>query len=423
MKKYILFMLSLCFIFSCKKGDLNTFEVVEVWEKPEVKLKQLTDAIASHKTGWEFVIEYGPNQVVTYGYLGFNSENSSDFISDFSKNFSTFDKTNYQFGIIKTNPSIRFPKGSKFANLASDARLIDTLFTFKSIKSDTITLEGEMSKSIMKLTKCSPEKLTQLKANSISADYEKLKKLAEMPRYFFSYKQNGKTFGLEIDTANRLLSFISGTNQNPVVTKSNYFFNGSGISLVKQVDIEGVKIKLIEGLEVKATSMSSRNGVEISNESKPQIYDIKTAKEFTEVKGKRLWWLSTHGFGKRNQPDIAGFQKIPNFTDFNLAPNYDYYEEYKTYFWFMGFNLRGENPGSFHGPVSRFADNGILRFIPFLEGAPATIPSVIQAMNITARYIYNRNGFYVIKTGIGYTLVDATDGLTWAYFQAPPDLS
>src|SRR5690606_13557230 len=332
MKKYILFMLSLCFIFSCKKGDLNTFEVIEVWEKPEVKLKKLTDAIASHKTGWEFIIEYGPNQVVTYGYLGFNSENSSEFISDFSKNYSTYDKTDYTLEIIKTNPSIRFPKGSKFSNLATDARLIDTLFTFKDIKADTIILEGEIRKSILKLTNCSPEKLTQLQGNSIDADYEKFKKLTEMPKYFFSYKQNGKTFGLEIDIVKRLLSFLSGTNQNPVVTKSNYFFNGSGISLVKQVDIEGVKIKLIEGLELKTSSMSSRNGVEITNESKPQIYDIKTAKEFTVVPGKRLWWLSTHGFGKRNQPDIAGFQKIPNFTDFNLAPNYDYYEEYKTYF-------------------------------------------------------------------------------------------
>lgn len=423
MKKYIILIISLCFLFSCKKGALDTYEVVEVWEKPEVKLKQLTDAINSHKTGWEFIIQYGPNQIVTYGYLGFNSENSSDFISDFSKNFSTFDKTNYHIEILKTNPSLRFPKDSKFANLAADSRLIDTLFSYKSIKADTIIFEGEMNKSILKLTKCSPEKLTQLKANSINADYEKLKKLTEMPKFFFSYNQNGKTFGLEIDTTTRQLSFHSGTDQNPVVTKSSYFFNGNGLSLVKQIDIEGVKIKLIEGLSLNPSSLISKNGIEISNVGKPIVYDIKTAKEFTVLEGKMLWWLSTHGFGRRNQPDIAGFQKLANFSNLNLAPNYDYNEEYKTYFWLMAINLRGVNPGSSHGPVGIFGNNGILKFIPFLGGAPSTNPAVVQAMNITARYIYNPNGLYVIKTGIGYTLVDATDGLTWAYFQAPADLS
>jgi hypothetical protein len=41
-------------------------------------------------------------------------------------------------------------------------------------------------------------------------------------------------------------------------------------------------------------------------------------------------------------------------------------------------------------------------------------------MNIAKSYFTNPIGFYVIKTGVGYTLVDARDALTWAYFQAAP---
>ncbi|WP_254530003.1 MULTISPECIES: DUF4302 domain-containing protein [unclassified Sphingobacterium] len=423
MKKYIWLILSLCVLFSCKKGELKTFEVEEVWEKPEVKLQQLKDAIAAHKTGWEFTLEYGPNQTATYGYLGFNTEKSSEFMSDFSRNFLRFDNTDYHIGIVNTNASLSFPKTSKFGNLAADALHIDTLFTYKIIKNDTIILEGETKKSILTLTKCTPEKLTKLKGNSIIADQEKIKKLMEMPKFFFSYKQNGKTFGLEIDTNSRQFLFYSGTNQNPVVTKSNYFFNGNGLSLVRPIEIDGVKIKLMEGLRLNSTSLSSKDGINISNVGKPQVYDIKTAKEFTIAGTKILWWTSSQGFGKRNQPDIAGFQKLPNFTSFTLVPNYDYNEQYKTYFWFMAIGLRGATAGSNHGPVARFGDNGILRFIPFLEGIPSTNPAILRAMNITTSYIYNPNGFYIIKTGLGYTIVDATDGLTWAYFQDNADVS
>jgi hypothetical protein len=109
MKKYIIFFILLSLIYSCKKGQLQPIEVDKVWPDPVENLKLFKDALASNKTGWEYTIAYGKNRTITYGYFGFNSENSSEFIGDFSKNFSKVDKTNYHFSFIQSLVSLSFP--------------------------------------------------------------------------------------------------------------------------------------------------------------------------------------------------------------------------------------------------------------------------------------------------------------------------
>ncbi|VTP96820.1 DUF4302 domain-containing protein [Sphingobacterium daejeonense] len=419
MKKYIIFFILLSLIYSCKKGQLQPIEVDKVWPDPVENLKLFKDALASNKTGWEYTIAYGKNKTITYGYLGFNSENSSDFIGDFSKNFSKFDKTNYNISIVQSNVSLSFPERSKFGNLAADAKLIDTIYTVKKIDADTIFLEGEIHSSLMKLTKCSAEKLALLKNNSIELDFDKIKQLANMPRYFFHYHQGGKTFGLEIDTLYRSLNFISGNNENPISKRVRYYFNGNGLSLESPITLDGLQVKVFENLEFDNSGLKAKGEIRITNEKAPKIYDLKPVKDLEGDRTKRLWWVSYEVFSQRGKPDIAGFTKLPNYTNFSLAPNYDYFEPADKYFWYIGINLHGINPGSTQGFLSETSDTGIIRFIILLETEESEIPEVLKAMNIAKSYIYNPIGFYVIKTGVGYTLVDARDALTWAYFQDP----
>lgn len=420
MKKYIIFFILLSLIYSCKKGQLQPIEVDKVWPDPVENLKLFKDALASNKTGWEYTIAYGKNKTITYGYLGFNSENSSDFIGDFSKNFSKFDKTNYNISIVQSNVSLSFPERSKFGNLAADAKFIDTVYTVKKVDADTIFLEGEIHQSLMKLTKCSAEKLALLKNNSIELDFEKIKQLANMPRYFFHYHQGGKTLGLEIDTLKRSLSFISGSNENAIKNTISYYYNGNGLTLEKPITIEGIKIQHIENLELDNSGLKAKGDIKITNEKAPKIYDLKPVRELEGDENTRLWWESYEVFSQRGKPDIAGFTKLPEYSNFSLAPYYDYYEPAKRYFWYTGISLTGINPGSNHAYLSNTSKEGIIKFLIILETEESENPEVIKTMNIAESYFTNPIGFYVIKTGVGYTLVDARDALTWAYFQAAP---
>ena len=423
MKKIFAFIVFVSIFSGCKKGDLKDIPLEKVWEDPHEKLEKLKEILASSKDGWEYTITYGDHKNVSYGYLGFNTASKSEFVSDFSKNFSSFGSTDYKLAVIQANPSISFKPNSRFSNFAADAKYIDTLWTYKSHVKDTVHLEGELFGSKMKLFKCSSEKLKKLKSNSINSDVEKIKKLALMPRYFYHFQYGTKTIGLEIDTAIRMLRFISGTDQKPVLRESKYYFHGDGITLEKPIILEDKTLNVLEGFEISEKELKIRGGMKILNESVPKVYDQKPVREFEGDFNTRLWWESSNVFGTRHEPDIAGFTKIPGYSIFSLAPYYAYFEEGKVFHWFFGIDVNGMNPGSYAGPLSKIDKNGILSFVKLLESEPAEDPAVLKSMEITNSYIYNPKGFYVIRTGVGYTLVDARDGQTWAYFQAPPDLS
>ncbi len=423
MKKYIIICLGLLIFISCKKSGMKTFEVVKVWEKPEERLSTLKNILQSNKSGWEYLIEYSAHKTISYGFLGFNSEKTSEFISDFSKNFSTFQSTDYRLDIVDANASLIFHPNSTFAKFASDAREIDTLFTFKSYHQDTIILEGERFGSLLKLSKCSMEKQQKLKANTMNADIEKMKKLVNLPQYFFHLKKDEKTFAVEIDTSTRTMRFTGGNNLKPIQISSKYYFHGDGIALVKPIQLDGTSIHFIEDITFEQNTLTSKNGVRISNENYPKVYGSSSLKEFVGDETIRLWWLSKDGLCQRNKIDIAGLKKLPEFMDFNIAPYYNYHQEAKVYYWYFSIGLRGFNPGGQEGPLHRVSSDGLLRFLPFLETEPADSEQVVKSMKVIKEYMYNKKGFYVMKTGNGYTLVDARDGLTWIYLEAPTDMS
>lgn len=416
MRKFIYIWIIVLFFVACKKGDMKTIEVEKVWEDPELVLKELKESLTSHKSGWEYTITYGPNQSISYGYLGFANAESADFISDYSANFSTFDKTAYNLLVVQTNPSLRFSQNSRFANFAADVRLIDTLFTYKGIRGDTVLMEGEYRGSIMKLTKCSPEKLQKLKANSINGDMEKIKKLADMPMFYFKYQQDGKSVGFDVDTASKSMTFISGTENIPVYLTSKYYFNGNGVSLERPIELDGLKIHHMEDLQLQAMEMLIKGNIKISNEKAPKVIDRRVLREFIGLPTSNLWYISMDGFGERKKPDLAGLNKIANYTNFNLAPYYAFNEEFQVHFWFATINLQGESPGSAFGPYASATPEGMLKFLPFLETPASPMPDVVEAMKITGEYLFNSVGHYVQRYKLGYALVDARDAKTWAYF-------
>ena len=416
MKNLILYILCILSFSSCQKDVLKSFEIEKVWKDPEEKMELFKKEILSSKDGWELRIENGLNGGVTSGYIRFENESSAEFLVDFSELFSSLKKTEVSLSVQDRNPSLTFPPNSSFGYFTSYAKKIDSIYNFNKIINDTIFLEGESQKSSLKLIKSNPQTANQFLQNRFETNKKTINSIFHSEKFFFHFNTLNKSYDLEMDTVNRFIKLQYKSADSLESASSYYFFNGIGISLAKPIILDGQKIEHLNLPEIKNGKLTFQNSYSISNEGKPVIYDTRPIATFIR-KESSIVWTSKNGFSNRNQNDVAKMKSIPEFSEFIVFPNFGLDTAINQEYGFVGFMLSQGYGEGIENPIVEGNSEKLLKFRPLGGMGPrATEPNTVNALKVIFKYLYNPKGFYVIQHKSGYYLVDARDGLTWAYF-------
>lgn len=416
MKKLIIYILCILSFSSCQKDALKSYEIEKVWKDPKEKMEFFRKEVLDQKDGWEIRIENGLNGGITAGYIRFQNESNAEFLVDFSEIFSTLKKTEVSLSIKDRNPSLIFPQNSSFGYFTSYTKNIDSIYNFNYITNDTIFLDGEKHKSVLKLIKCNPKTANQLITNSFESNKKTINSIFHLEKFFFHFNTLKKSYDIEMDTINRFIKLQYKSADSVAIASSYYFFNGKGISLAKPIILDGQKIEHLDFPEIKNGKLNFQNSYSISNESKPVIYDTRSIERFLR-KEPPIVWSSFNGFSNRNENDIASMKRIPQFTEFVIYPNYGLDSTINQEYGFIGFILGDYFGQGIENPIVDKTPDKLIKFRPLGGMGPrATEPNTVHSLKEIFKYLYNPKGFYIIPYKTGYYLVDARDGLTWAYF-------
>lgn len=411
----IILLIFLC--FACSKFPFENHEIEKVWPEPAISLENLKSTILKNKNGWEFLIQNKGNNSLHYGYLNFKSEKSLEFLSDFSPKYYNLNTSEINIDLVEINAGIIFPSRSRLSLFAIESNILDSIYIVKTIRPDTITLEGQTKRSTLTLTKVNEPKLEKIKNNSIATNKNSLTKILKMPKFFFHLENEGKKVDLDIDTIEKTFNLRHNVGNKLKVDVFHYYFDADGIKFQNDLIFNNKAIDKIAINSISETEATLSGGLKIINEKFPIYYD-PTAIKVLEGTDISFGWGSTDGFSTRDKNDITKFKNIKNFNRFILFPRYDTDQLLKKDHGFMGILLRGEYvPGS-DLPEVHIQANSLLKFSPFkLAQAPSKESNVIETKKLLYPIIYNEKGFYVIQMRNGLFLVDARDALKWIYFQ------
>ncbi|OYD41079.1 hypothetical protein CHT99_15155 [Sphingobacterium cellulitidis] len=416
MKRFIIYFSCIFLFASCEKNTLKTFEIEKVWKDPQEKMDYFKKEILSNKDGWEIRINNGLNGGVTAGYIRFDSENNAQFLVDFSDLYSSLQKTEVDLSVKERNPSLIFPANSTFGYFTTYTKSIDSIYNFNKVINDTIYLEGVAEKSSLKLIKCNAQTANQFVKNRFEENKKTINSIFHAEKFFFYLNTLNNSYDLEMDTINRFMKLQYKYADSISIASSYYFFNGVGITLEKPITLDGQKIEHLNLPEIKNGKLNFQNTFSISNESKPKIYDPKSIDRFLR-KEPPIVWSSFDGFSTRKQNDIAKMKRIPRFTEFVIYPRYGLDSAINQEYGFVGFILGDYFGEGIENPIVDKTAENLVKFRPLGGMGPrAKEPNTVHALKEIFKYIYNPKGFYIIPYRTGYYLVDARDGLTWAYF-------
>jgi len=401
MKNLILILLiSLC--LGCSKSPFENHEIEKVWPEPSISLENFKSTILENKNGWEFLIQNKGNNSLHYGYLNFKSENSIEFLSDFSPKYYKLNTSEINIDLIEINAGIIFPTRSRMSLLALESNILDSIYIVKTIQSDTITLEGQTKRSTLTLTKVNESKLETIKNNSIASNKSSLSKVLKMPKFFFHLEQEGKKVDLDIDTIEKTFNLRHNVGNKLKIDVFHYYFDADGIKFQNGLIFNNKSFDKIIINSISETEASLTSGLKIINDISPIYYD-PTAIKVLEGTDISFGWGSTDGFSTRDKNDITKFKNIQNFNRFILFPRYDRDTVVKKDYGFMGILLRGDYvPGS-DLPEVHIQPNSLIKFSPFkLAQSPSKESNVIETKNLLYPIIYNEKGFYVIQMRNGF---------------------
>lgn len=409
------FVLALLLLASCSKEIVEGYPVEDVWGAYSARIDSLREVVIDTDTGWEFIIDNQSSNATYYGFLGFEDGSGSSFAVDVDGKFFQKDANPCSLMIRKSNPSLAFARTSAFSDFALQEGMVDTTFSYKYAKQDTLFFLGDVFGNGLKLFRSNPENNSFFKNNAwpnlIGSFWGAVNELLESPRFFNRISTASKTGDVIFNNTQKTVTLLFQRGTGVESKTTGYYFTASGIKFTNSDVVETLGIEGIENVQY-ADSQLKFTGGSIENTGSPAAYDQDAARQF--LYEAPTLWTTKEGFGRRGEPDIAGIRNIPNLRFMVYWPKYNISgsTEYDMWGFFSGAWEAGQQ-----APISSITEDKLVKFQPWGSFGNPTSQQVVDALVATAPILYNSKGFYAVQYGNGFYLVDARDGLTWAFWE------
>ncbi|MGI4022047.1 MAG: DUF4302 domain-containing protein [Janthinobacterium lividum] len=420
MKKLLYYsILFVAFLSACKKDGIDKYPIETSFTDPNVPLATYKTALASSADGWKVILT--PAKSGLYGgYIKFETTGDAKFVLDNTVTAAGTPATsNYTLNIYKTNPSISFAKGSAFSAFALNSTLgIDTSFTFKSAKGDTIQLLGNLQGSNLTLIKSTKQESDDYLAGKMATPITIASTINSFKLYYKRFAMGGKNYDLILNTKTKTISFNYSSNGVFTRFASNYYYNSDGGITLKQAFTDGSNtISSLNSLTVdvpnnKATfTTGNATTIAIANFAAPVIADLAAPRRFYSNPTNGTNWLSYTGF---TVDGVTDAYKVTTISNFNYLV---YYPNLTAVYDRLGFIVN--NAYAAYGPAIQTGITTDGRIVTFFYASYGTPPAVYTTIvNATRDKLVDATGFYVFQTGANtYDWVNAKDGRSWISFE------
>lgn len=411
---YILLLIVIAFS-ACKKDGLAKYDIEKSFADPSVSLDDLKKQIAAGTDGFRMTIEPSTGKYYA-GYISFDGTSTAKFLLDNSTaNASAASDTKYSLSIRQTNPTLSLGSTSSFAVLAKNLGGIDSTYTYKSVKGDTLSFVGNLLGSKLYLIKSTKADATEYLAGKMTQSIASTASFKSFVQYFKRLTIGAKSYDFIINPTTKILTlnYLSGTaykqfntyygtTNNGIVLKTAF---SDGTNIITGLD--GISVDLANDI---ATAKSGTVAATISGVAAPLYYDINAAKNWWTWAKASTYVSAELGFHINGVDDALGLRSLAGYKriDYNPAASgaYD--------------NARIAATTNY-GPaiIPTFTTDGKVIF-PNSGSQFGTVPAA--AVAVYAKYLAQINqsqGYYLIQTNGGttetitYDMVNVADAKAW----------
>ncbi|SEL99866.1 protein of unknown function [bacterium A37T11] len=405
--------------FSCSKDSLESIPLQVSFETPDIALESYVAKLNESSEGWEFGLTSN-NSGYNVGYLDFENANSAFVvISEAAREEST--ASAYRCTVSGGNPTISFPSGT-FAAFAMANAGLDTSFTFRGMRQDSVFLLGNQYGNQLVLAKASTVKAQAYRADGIQNTSAALGRLMKLPKYFKRLVVNGASYDVQFRPDLKTAYIQYGGTERFKIHETAYSITATGISFQKPL-VDGINIiSYIDAFTVSESGELSAtiNGVPVpfTNEAAPSAYDVNAPVYFqTHPFHENLWSGCYDGFTVDGVPDAYGIKTI---TGFRFMVLFHRLADEGENAQFAGLQFYVGDTFGDYGPAvaPQFSTPpGMMRFLYAgnFGNPPEEIKDIVT--NVINAFT-DTSGYYVIKSGSSaYDLVSVADGRKWIRFE------
>ncbi|SEN70947.1 protein of unknown function [bacterium A37T11] len=416
MKKMLIFGFLLLVIASCKKSSLDSFELEKSYPDADSALTGYADNLYGSAAGWEFQWEAADASRIYTGYLDFEKgAKTARFAAPITESASTVSDVPVLLRVIRANPTLSFVQGSIVSNFVETTNNLDSVFTFKSAGTDTVTLVGDNYGSKLTLVRVDQSVADIYGSGALLKVRKAMEAVKSWTRYFKRLTVGNKSYDIQINSDRSLIS-LSYEDAGVIKTvSSNYTIYRSSLKFLEEMSLPGLSLTGLDNLQYdeslnKISGDVNSAAMSISNEIAPVKYDKTMASYFLSHLPQGTIAESYTGFTVDGVTDGYGVKSIPGFSSMVFIPKFSNADYGAFRFWL------GTGYGAYYPAITpSVGANGNLLFeyIGFAGSPPASAISILQNIIKT---ISQEEGFYVIKPDPdvnAYELVSVNGGNKW----------
>lgn len=414
--KIVFYLLSMYLTIGCTDKDLEVIPVEDVWSKYSGRIDSIKNVISDAENGWEFNVINLSSREKYIGYLGFEGEKSS-FAVDYNLDFAKMNQTDFSISVRKSNPSLSFGNSSAYSDFAVQAADIDTTYTYKYSKNDTLFFSGDIFANELKLFPATSQRKVFYNNDGLEKFVQTKQFLQNSPRFFFNVTYGNSNFFFYKNEVGNNVVFHSLQGEQVTFQKSNFELTLDKLKLTAPITLGGQRIEQFTNPHLENGELIFDEG-KIVNAVVPSFY-VSDVNNFLRLNPNDENgfgnWLSWYGWSKRNQVDILGLKDWRN--DFQILFQYrsggsqPYNRLGMAYF--PGWYWWGGDYA-----INSSVSNGILISTQYGGFSAATNQTIINMQTASRNYMTEAHGYYVIGTiDNQIVLVDAGTGEKWIYFK------
>jgi hypothetical protein len=454
MKKTLIYMLAMLAIGSgCRKTYNDTIAGQTPDERIAAAMAAYQKKLTSAPYGWIFlesttgeafnqgVSQAGPKIILAY-YMQFTDSNKVSMISDFDPSMAAapatssyrvkslqrptliFDTYSYLHTPCDPDPAIsKSPYGYGYG-WGTDFEFSFADSVSASTIGDTINLIGNLNGAKGKMIKATQQQRDAYLAGNVQNLMVGVGSSANILEYFKRLTLGSNTYEVQINSANRTVTFTWIDGSGNVKTSTVYFYiTGTGIVFSSPIvngsqTITGIdNVTYNSGNFTLSVTIGGQQGT-VAGAAAPIKADAGAPDRWWNYGvNNGYFWASASGFHINGVDDAYGVRNITDSTG-----KYYYYMYWPGYY---------SNPGDRFYPVLLYPT--VLTFCPYgtVSQPPATLSdgtAVFQVLGDDSKkpvpvggpadksnkMLYNTAGYYFVQTGEkSYDMVLATDGRTW----------
>lgn len=230
-------------VASCSKKNDRAFDTT-----PEERINELIDKyqtqLAGGTNGWKALLT-SPDGTVYNFFFKFNDKNRVVSYSDFKGEFGVAKESSYRLKALQ-QISLLFDTYTYLHVLADpDPNVaggglgtgynVDFEFYFDNATADTINLVGRKHASKMRLVRASQAEATSYSSGGLQKAMALSDNYGKILQYWKVFTAGSTPFQMSLDTAQRFVTLFFTNGGNTYRDSSRYYFNGTGMVLLKPI--------------------------------------------------------------------------------------------------------------------------------------------------------------------------------------------